>query len=394
MGGWAADPGHECPAALASGLLAAGESWTEAVEAAERALASPVCRENPWCVSWALVTLVCAGELVAADEHSLALLESHPGDHVLLARACLARCTGDLVTCSALLDLVRHNGTVEIRSAVLYWTVELLVARDELDAAGAVLLDDGLTGPLLLAAEAVVAMAAGRPRDALAGHLACGEALTASGVLNPAVLPWRSSASRAALACGDTEQALRLALEEHTAAARWGEPRALGRCLAAVAGASPPHGEDLLIYERAIRLLDMAHARWELAEVLCDYGDRLTAHRKQAAAGEMYARAAAVEIGDTVLRRRIDAATSGAAAREPVLTPVEAEVARLVCAGLNNREIAARLAMATRTVELHLTRVYRKLGLAGRRELRATRWAWLHRETLRTDREATGGGRG
>ncbi|MFD9704679.1 helix-turn-helix transcriptional regulator [Lentzea sp. NPDC059081] len=57
-----------------------------------------------------------------------------------------------------------------------------------------------------------------------------------------------------------------------------------------------------------------------------------------------------------------------------MLTPAEAEVARLVRTGLGNKEIATRLAMATRTVELHLTRVYRKLGLSGRRELRGTRW--------------------
>ncbi|SDL96281.1 regulatory protein, luxR family [Lentzea albidocapillata subsp. violacea] len=385
--------GHECPAAVAAGLLAAGENWTDAVQAAEQALESPVCRANALCVSRALGTLVCAGELVAADAHSLALLEERPGDlalaeHVVLAQACVARRTGDLARCSSLLDLLRHNDiAAEIRPVVLHSTVELLIARGEPREAEA-LLTHGADGPLFLAAEAAVAMALGRPRDALDGSLACGRE---AGVGNPAVLPWRSLAARAALACGDIGESLRLALEEHTAAARWGEPRALGWSLSAVAAASPPDGEDLVVYERAIRLLDMAQARMELAEVLCDYGDRLTAHGKQAAAHEIYtrARATALDVGDTVLLRRVDQALCGVAA--PALTPVEAEVARFVCAGLNNREIAARLTMATRTVELHLTRVYRKLGLSGRRELRATRWAWLHEGTLRTDRGAPGG---
>ncbi|MDX3661035.1 helix-turn-helix transcriptional regulator [Streptomyces sp. ID05-26A] len=379
-----------CPAAVAAGLLAAGEKWTEAVEAAEQALASPACRTNARCTSRALATLVCAGELVAADAHSLALLEENPGDHVLLARACVARRTGDLARHSSLLALVRRDA--EIRPLVLLWTVEMLVARGDPRGAEAVLPADA-GSPLLREAGAVVAMALGRPQEALEGHLACGKALVESGVLNPAVLPWRSRAARAALACGDTGEALRLAMEEHTAAARWGEPAALGWSLAVVAGASPPHGEDLVAYERAIRLLGMAHARMELAEVLCDYGDRLTAHGKQAAACEIYARAqaTAVDIDDIVLVKRIEESTSGATTPEPALIPVEAEVARLVCSGLNNKEIAARLAMATRTVELHLTRVYRKLGLSGRRELRATRWAWLHHETLRTDRGAPGG---
>lgn len=382
---------QKCSADVAAGLLAAGENWTGAVEAAEQALACPACRKSPRCMSRALGTLVCAGELVAADAHSLALLDESPGDHVLLTRACVARRTGDLARHSSLLALVRHDD-VEVRPLVQLWTVELLVARGDLEGAEAVL-PGCHGGPLVLEAEAVVAMARGRPQDALEGHLACGRTLVENGVVNPAVLPWRSRAARAALACGDSGEALRLAMEEHAAAARWGEPRALGWSLAAVAGASPPHGEDLVVYERAIRLLGMAHARMDLAEVLCDYGDRLTAHGKQAAASEIYARAhaTALDVGDTVLLRRIEESASGAATAEPVLTPVEAEIARLVCAGLPNKEIAARLAMATRTVELHLTRVYRKLGLSGRRELRATRWAWLHHETLRTDRGAPGG---
>ncbi|WP_434445971.1 response regulator transcription factor [Lentzea sp. E54] len=394
---WSADPGHECPAATAAGLLVAGKNWTEAVQTAEQALASPVCRESALCMSRALGTLVCAGELVAADEYSLAVLEESPGDHVmaehvLLARAGVARRTGDLARFSSLLDVLRDNGKVdEIRPVALLWTVELLVARgDRCGAEAALLAHEADTmidarhpgRPLLLAARAAVAMAVDRPHDALSDHLACGQALAEAGVGNPAVLPWRSQAARAALACGDTGRAVHLAIEEHTAAARWGEPRTLGWSLSAVAGASPPNGEDLLTYERAIRLLELAHARMELAEVFCDYGDRLTAHGKQVAAREIYARAraTALDVGHAVLVRRVEEAMGGVAASpdlEPVLTSVEAEVARLVRTGLNNREIAAKLAMATRTVELHLTRVYRKLGLSGRRELQVTRWARL-----------------
>ena len=390
---------HDCAAATAAALLAAGENWTGAVQAAELALSAPACRENAHCVFRALGTLVCAGELVAADSYSLALLEERPGDrvleeHVLLARACVARRTGDLERCTSLVAGARHD---DVRPLALLWEVELLVARGDPRAAEASLVGvDALVearhpaSPLLLAAKAVAAMAADRPGDALAVFLECGRALTEAGVVNPAVLPWRSLASRAALACGDTDQAVRLAAEEHDAAARWGEPRALGWSLAALARASRPDGEDLVTYERAIRLLEMAHARMELAEVLCDYGDRLTAHGKQVAAGEIYprARATALDVGNTVVVRRADKALGGLATPgQPVLTPVEAEVARLVRAGLGNREIGAKLAMATRTVELHLTRVYRKLGLSGRRELQATRWTG----TLRAHRGVTDG---
>ena len=53
----------------------------------------------------------------------------------------------------------------------------------------------------------------------------------------------------------------------------------------------------------------------------------------------------------------------------PVPTAAEQRVANLVAAGRTNAEIAAELFMAQRTVEAHLSRVYRKLGVQSRREL-------------------------
>ncbi|MFY1691225.1 LuxR C-terminal-related transcriptional regulator [Plantactinospora sp. WMMB782] len=55
----------------------------------------------------------------------------------------------------------------------------------------------------------------------------------------------------------------------------------------------------------------------------------------------------------------------------PTLTARENEVAALAAAGLPTREIATRLVVSVRTVESHLARVYRKLGIGSRRELRA-----------------------
>ena len=54
---------------------------------------------------------------------------------------------------------------------------------------------------------------------------------------------------------------------------------------------------------------------------------------------------------------------------EGELTATERQVARLVAEGLRNREIAARLYMAVATVEAHLTRIYRKLGIRSRADL-------------------------
>jgi len=51
------------------------------------------------------------------------------------------------------------------------------------------------------------------------------------------------------------------------------------------------------------------------------------------------------------------------------LTPAELDVVRLVCDGLANKDIAARLFVSPRTVETHLTHVYTKLGLSSRVQL-------------------------
>ena len=70
--------------------------------------------------------------------------------------------------------------------------------------------------------------------------------------------------------------------------------------------------------------------------------------------------------------RELDAA--GARPRDPVfdpdeLTAQEIRVAEAVAAGATNREVAASLFLSEKTIEFHLGRVYRKLGIHSRTEL-------------------------
>ncbi|MEH0843047.1 LuxR C-terminal-related transcriptional regulator [Micromonospora sp. CPCC 205711] len=58
-------------------------------------------------------------------------------------------------------------------------------------------------------------------------------------------------------------------------------------------------------------------------------------------------------------------------ALRPALTERELEIAGLAAAGVTSRAIAEQLFLSTRTVENHLQRVYSKLGITGRTELRA-----------------------
>jgi DNA-binding CsgD family transcriptional regulator len=59
------------------------------------------------------------------------------------------------------------------------------------------------------------------------------------------------------------------------------------------------------------------------------------------------------------------------AAERPDLTPQEEAVARLVATGRTNREVAAELLLSVKTVEVHLTRIYAKLGISSRTQLAA-----------------------
>jgi DNA-binding NarL/FixJ family response regulator len=51
------------------------------------------------------------------------------------------------------------------------------------------------------------------------------------------------------------------------------------------------------------------------------------------------------------------------------LTPQELQVATLAAAGLSNKQAAARLFLSVKTIDAHLHRAYRKLGIRSRAEL-------------------------
>ncbi|MEV6495517.1 helix-turn-helix transcriptional regulator, partial [Actinoplanes sp. NPDC051633] len=68
--------------------------------------------------------------------------------------------------------------------------------------------------------------------------------------------------------------------------------------------------------------------------------------------------------GETSRRRTPDA--------RDCLTPQELQIAQMAAAGLTNREIGQRLYLSHRTISSHLHRIFPKLGVTSRAELRDT----------------------
>jgi len=71
--------------------------------------------------------------------------------------------------------------------------------------------------------------------------------------------------------------------------------------------------------------------------------------------------------GETARKPTAPAVRTGAATE--VLTPQEAQVARLARDGLSNPEIGARLFISPRTAQYHLSSVFTKLGISSRSQL-------------------------
>ena len=326
------------------------EVWDRIHEDAHRS-GSPILHLN--LDLWLGVTQLCRGDLrssIQGISEALALgLSWGSGEEALryhrsmLATALTAQ--GELAKARAALTEGRPDPTSETLGACLWWHAyaELLLAEGDAEEA--------------LAATQTLAR-------------------RASWMASPVAVDWRPMQALALHRLGRVEEAREVALEGVASAQVWGAPSAVGAALRALGEVSTDGLDEL---RRSVEVLDGSPSRLELAKSLLAYGGAVRRDRQPTDAREFLdrafelaeacgspalAEAARTELAATGVRRR-----AADASGPDALTPSERRVADLAAAGRTNREIAQALFVTPKTVEVHLSATYRKLGIGSRHAL-------------------------
>jgi DNA-binding CsgD family transcriptional regulator len=228
------------------------------------------------------------------------------------------------------------------------------------------------------AARGLLALGLGRIDEARRVLESVGRLLTSQGMGEPGFIPWRQDLVEAHARAGATAEAREILAgldAEAAAAGNSAAQAAAARCHGLLADA-----DDFdLDFRRALDLHAAVPLPFEEARTRLCYGERLRRARRSSEAqallrgaletfenlgAEPWAERARRELastGETLRRRPAWHATE--------LTAKEWQVALAVAEGASNREVAASLFVSPRTVDTHLTRIYRKLGVRSRAQL-------------------------
>jgi DNA-binding CsgD family transcriptional regulator len=177
---------------------------------------------------------------------------------------------------------------------------------------------------------------------------------------------------------GDQSAAAAAAAQALELARRWDTPGAIGQALHAQALiAGPDTSLDTL--RSAVDLLERSPARVVHARACVTFGGALRRRGRRvdsrAVLREGYEIALACGADALAETARSELRASGIRLqREPVsgadaLTPSERRIAEMAADGLSNAEIAQELFLTVKTIEMHLTRAYRKLDVRRRAQL-------------------------
>jgi DNA-binding CsgD family transcriptional regulator len=245
---------------------------------------------------------------------------------------------------------------------------EALAASSEVDAVAAYA--GGAVG--------LLALGTGQVEEAVALLAQVTAFLDAGGVVEPAVLPVRADLVEALVRAGRPGEA-RVALRAlQGAAVSTGRASALAAA-ARAEGLLAEHDAFTACFEAALVHHQRVPGAFERARTELCFGERLrrAGQRTDARARLRAALAVFDELGAApwAERARVELRASGESLRQrdpgaaEQLTPQELQVALLVADGATNAEAAARLFLTRKTVEFHLTRIYRKLRVRSRAEL-------------------------
>ncbi|WP_344407530.1 AAA family ATPase [Dactylosporangium fulvum] len=202
----------------------------------------------------------------------------------------------------------------------------------------------------------------------------CGRVVEEAGACNPALSSWwldeiillqrRDRAHEAQLRIEQVEEQCR----------RWSTPRTRGMALLARAAITPSNAQvELLVaalaeFAGSPAPLHQVKAQLMLGRALTALGDR-TAARRHLRDGMVLSN----RLGYTMLAvhcRNVLTAAGGRTGSQLSacgdLSNSAVAVAQIAAAGATNRQIAAELFITVRTVEFHLTNVYRRLGIRRR----------------------------
>jgi DNA-binding CsgD family transcriptional regulator len=389
-------PGRSMRAQLAQIMVLTGQPFAQAAAMAQSAIADAD-EDDVWSTwengAWVLVAterFEQAGELISR------CLQMTSVRRIGRRAASMHALGGLLATRTGALDdadtqlrtsmtLWPEGLSVGGRLLVIGWHADALVLRGELEAAEQLFsLAPEDPWPLhvgsgfALAARGRLLCAQGRTEDGLEVFDDLARRELPWALVGPAVHHWRADAAGALLLLGRHEEAQRVITEDLQRARNCGGRRAIAINLR-VAGLVEGGTAGRALLREAVDLLDESPAALERARALVELGAALRRDNQRLAAREHLEaglRLAQHCNAPPVAQRAYDELlasglrlTRAALDDRDALTPSELRTARLAAEGMTNREIAQSLYLSPKTVEMHLGRAYRKLGIASRTEL-------------------------
>jgi class 3 adenylate cyclase/DNA-binding CsgD family transcriptional regulator len=314
------------------------------------------------------------------------------GDNVLASAAALFRAytqlrRGELHGAES--DLRRFSELMAWETVQMYghaFRTELAVERGDLDGAEELVRASGLpelippNGHLTFFqfARARLRLEQRRFEDAVRELESLRENLAALRIENGAFYDIGAQLALAYHAAGRRDDALAAALGAVDVARSWGAPQTVGVALRALGLVEGGVSGEKLLHD-SLAALEGSQFRLEHARTLVELGAALRRGTKRSDAREYLRQGLelAHKLGAAALEERAqtELAATGARPRRVMLsgveslTPSERRVAEMAADNMTNKDIAQTLFVTPKTVEVHLSSVYRKLEISSRAQL-------------------------